>query len=111
WATPRHGKDRRTEAEIARALYGNWREEHLFALEQALALYEFYQQRLRECDGRLEAHLRTFADRSGGQGLPYQPRKRARKANEARFDVRGLLYPLSGHDFAGIEGVAQSTAP
>jgi transposase len=29
---------KRTEAEIARALHGNWREEHLFALEQGLAL-------------------------------------------------------------------------
>jgi transposase len=36
----RHSKCHRTEAEIARALYGNWREEHLFALRQALELYE-----------------------------------------------------------------------
>src|SRR5262249_31523760 len=31
-----------SEATIARALYGNWRQEHLFALRQAVALYEFY---------------------------------------------------------------------
>jgi hypothetical protein len=29
-------KCKRTQAEIARALYGNWRAEHLFALKQAL---------------------------------------------------------------------------
>jgi hypothetical protein len=28
---------KRTQAEIARALYGNWRDEHLFALKQAVA--------------------------------------------------------------------------
>ena len=36
------------EAEIARALYGNWREEHLFALRQAL---ELYQQFVKEFPG------------------------------------------------------------
>jgi hypothetical protein len=52
---------RRTEAEIARALQGNWRDEHLFALQQALALYDFYQGQVRECDDRLQAQLATFA--------------------------------------------------
>jgi hypothetical protein len=35
---------KRTEAEIARALQGNWRAEHLFSLRQAVALHEFYRQ-------------------------------------------------------------------
>ncbi len=30
-----------SEAEIARALQGDWRAEHLFALQQAVELYEF----------------------------------------------------------------------
>jgi hypothetical protein len=34
---------KRTEAEIARALYGNWRAEHLFALRQAVTLHTFYR--------------------------------------------------------------------
>src|SRR5262249_36778208 len=106
----RHDRCKRTEAEIARALYGNWRDEHLFALGQALALYEFYQQRLRDCDARLEAYLRTFADHSGGQRLPPKPRQRKRKANEPTFDVRGLLHRLSGHDLTVIEGIDESTA-
>src|SRR5215468_6649031 len=58
----RNDKCKRTEAEIARALYGNWRDEHLFALQQAVELYEIYQQKLRDCDRHLEAHLQTFAD-------------------------------------------------
>jgi len=106
----RHEKCQGTEAAIARALYGNWRDEHLFALGQAVALYEFYQQRLRECDGRLEAYLGTFADHSGGRRLPPKPRQRKRKANEPTFDVRGLLHRLSGHDLTVIEGIDESTA-
>src|SRR5262249_18179158 len=55
----RHARCRHTEAEIARALYGNWREEHLFALRQALELYETYQAKLRACDDCIERRLQT----------------------------------------------------
>ena len=58
---------KRTQAEMARALYGNWRLEHLFALKQAVTLYEFYRRQLRACDDQLQAHLGTFADQSGGR--------------------------------------------
>ena len=44
-------------AEIAKSLRGNWREEHLFALRQAMALYDAYGERLAECDQQLEALL------------------------------------------------------
>ena len=57
------------EATIARALQGNWREEHLFALAQAVALYDVYHQKLTECDRQIETYLQTFADRSDGQPL------------------------------------------
>jgi transposase len=101
---------KRTEAEIARALQGNWREEHLFALKQALALYESYHQQLRACDERIEAHLKTFPDRSAGKQLPPRTRKRGRAANEARYDVRGRLFRWAGVDLTAIEGIDAATA-
>jgi transposase len=106
----RHEKYKHTEAEIARALYGNWREEHLFALQQAVELYEFYQRELRACDVRLEAYLRTFADKSAGRKLEHKPRQRSRKPNEPCFDVRAALHRLSGVDLTIIEGIDESTA-
>jgi transposase len=106
----RHQRCRRTEAELARALQGNWREEHLFALRQALALYECYHQQLAECDARIEAYLGTFADRRAGQTLRPKPRKRGRKANDVRFDVRGALFRLAGVDLTVIEGIDAATA-
>ena len=106
----RHERCRRTEAELARALQGNWREEHLFALRQALALYECYHARLHECDVQVEAYLGTFTDKSGGRPLPPKPRKRGRAANEARFDVRGSLFRLAGVDLTAIEGIDAATA-
>jgi transposase len=106
----RHERCHRTEAEIARALYGNWRAEHLFALQQAVQLYEFYQQQLRACDAQLEAYLQTFADHSGGQQLQAKPRQRKRKPNEPAFGVRAALHRLSGVDLTVIEGIDESTA-
>jgi transposase len=106
----RNDKCKRTEAEIARARYGNWRDEHLFALQQAVELYEIYQQKLRQCDQRLATHLQTFADNSGGEVLPRKPRRRKRMNNEARFDVRQRLFNMAGVDLTLIEGIDESTA-
>jgi hypothetical protein len=62
-------RDRRCHAsaeEISAALAGNWREEHIFALGQALELYDLYQAKVAECDARIErvlARLRTASER------------------------------------------------
>ena len=56
-------KDYRIKASthtIAKSLEGNWRDEWLFNLRQSLELYECYQQKIAECDIRIEAHLHTF---------------------------------------------------
>jgi hypothetical protein len=50
---------KRTQAEIARALYGNWRVEHLFALQQAVTLYDCYREQLRVCDEQMQRYLAT----------------------------------------------------
>jgi transposase len=109
-AKRRRERCHRSEAEIARALYGNWREEHLFALRQALELYETYQAKLRACDDCIERHLRTFADQSDGQKLDYKPRRRSRPRHEPAFDVRGALFRFSGVDLTVIEGIERTTA-
>jgi transposase len=103
------------EAAIARALYGNWRAEHLFALRQAVELFEFYQGRIAECGRQVEAHLLTFADKSGGQAVPPRPAGKvkgghANKGNTPAFDARARLYRLSGVDLTRIEGIGENTA-
>ena len=52
----RHGRCQRSEAEIAKALSGHYRPEHVFALKQALALYDFYTAQVQECDTYIEQH-------------------------------------------------------
>jgi transposase len=109
-AALRHQRCKRSEADIARALAGNWRDEHLFALKQAMELHELYQRLLAECDRKIEACLKSFADHSCGVTLPVKPRKRGRMTNDPRFDARALLHRLSGADLTQVEGIEGSTA-
>jgi len=39
-----------SEDDIAKALTGSWRAEHLFVLKQALELFDFYTQQAAACD-------------------------------------------------------------
>lgn len=48
------------EDEIAKALTGNYRPEHVFALKQALALYDASTQQLRECDAEVERQFKAL---------------------------------------------------
>ena len=47
--------------EVAKSLEGNWRPELIFVLQQEVAMYDTYQQRIAECDQQLQEHLGTFA--------------------------------------------------
>lgn len=98
------------EATIARALQGHWREEHLFALAQALDLYEVYHRKIRECDDKISTHLQTFADRSEGQPLPPSPRPRKQGRNQPAFAARAPLHRMTGVDLTQIEGIDETTA-
>jgi transposase len=109
-AKHRHEKCKATVAEIAAALYGNWRKEHLFALKQALQMYEFYQRQLRACDQEIAACLRGLADKSGGAALPPNPRQQPPRGHAPRFGARALLFRMAGVDLTVIEGISETTA-
>jgi transposase len=109
-AKHRHEQCKATEVEIAAALYGNWRKEHLFALKQALQMYEFYQRQLRACDQEIATCLRGFADRSGGAALPPSPRRQPPRGHAPRFGARALLFRMAGVDLTVIEGISETTA-
>ena len=56
-AQHRDPRCRASHPEIVAALTGNYREEHVFALKQNFAAYEFLLQQIAECDGEIEALL------------------------------------------------------
>jgi len=95
---------------IAKSLVGNWRAEHLFALEQAVTLYDTYTEQLAACDAQVEAHLKTLEDRSGGEQPPAPSRKPTTNRSLPAFDARSELYRMAGVDLTRIDGIAATTA-
>ncbi|MEX2431114.1 MAG: IS110 family transposase [Dehalococcoidia bacterium] len=91
-------------ATIALALEGNWREEHLFALRQALALYDGYQEQISACDERIETVLEQAPDRTEGQGPPLRRKGKRKQGNAPRFDVHTSLYRMTGVDITRLDG-------
>jgi transposase len=94
--------------QLARALQGNWREEHLFELRQAVELYEFYQLQINDCDRQIEEHLKSLEAPQASDPPP--PPKRRYKRKGPAFDARTRLYRVSGVDLTAIEGIEESTA-
>ena len=106
----RHGRCNHSEEEIALALEGTWRPEHLFELRQARELYQFHHRQITECDRQVEAELVTFANRAGEKTRTGKQRTRGRKSNDVRFEATGPLFRALGVDLTKIEGVDVGTA-
>lgn len=107
-AAMRDPKCKNPEEVIAKALMGNYREEHLFTLRQAMDLFETYQKKIAECDERLAAELASFERKSELPPLS-EKKKTTRRKNQPRFDGRTLLYQMSGVDLTAIHGMEVST--
>ena len=93
---------------IEKALTGSYRAEHLFALEQALALYDAYHEKASACDARIKAVLKELSigrGRCSGTELPSPRRSRTDQANALAFDVRAALFALLGKDITKIDGL------
>jgi transposase len=98
-----------TTATIAKSLVGNYREEHLFALRQAVDLYETYQAKIADCDHAIIKQLEKQPD-SSDDGPP-TPEKQVPANRRIRdgVDVRHLLFKKSGVDLFAIPGLAADT--
>ena len=103
-------RDRRIKAsehEIAKSLQGNWRGEHLFALKQALAVFDFCGVQLAQCDGEIEQRLKALQKH---EGSPAKGKKRSKSKNAPKFDVRDHLLKVCGVDLTRIDGIDVTTA-
>jgi transposase len=88
------------------ALVGNYRQEHVFALTQALELYDVYQTKVTACDKQIQAiltRLKQAAPPPAGKLLPV--RRRTRQPNAPAFDARAALHAILGVDLTQIDGL------
>jgi transposase len=93
--------------DIAMSLQGTWRAEHLFALKQALAAFDFVGSQLAECDAEIEQQMQALKLH---EGEPAKGKKRGRARNAPKFDLRTQLFQMCGVDLTRIDGVDVTTA-
>jgi transposase len=95
-----------TPEAIAKALEGDYRQEHLFALKQAVELYDFDHRQIEACDREIERYLHTFEEKVDPVQNPLPKQKRKKEMRYQSFvDLRTELYRVSGIDFTQIPGL------
>jgi len=100
-------RDRRLKAsydELVQALTGNYREEHVFALTQAVQGYDFFQQQMENCDRQLESYMQRLPTKKPSQA-PSPTRRGTRRKNQPYFDLRSEVVRIAGFDASLIPGI------
>ena len=99
---------------IAKSLEGNYRNEHLFSLMQAVESFEFFQAQIAKCDSKIEALLATFdakvvdnqpepPDTAGGKSSG------TAKGKASAFNLHDELIRVTGVDLTKINGIESAT--
>lgn len=111
-AEHRDRRCRQSKEQIAKALQGTYKKEHVFALTQALRLYDVYQEQLQACDNEIERKLSEMAERRPTPSEPCpKPRHGAPKNNQPRFEIQSPLHRICGGvDLTQVHGLAPATA-
>ena len=94
-----------TAADLAVALDGRYRPEHVTELRLCLAPWDHDQDAVADLDGVIAAHLATMRRATELPPLPPKPRVRGRKPHDPGFDVRTALYYATGVDLTAVEGI------
>ena len=97
-----------TKEEFVNALSGNYREEHIFSLKQAIELFDIYQRKIEECDGKIAAALAVLEKKGDSKKLTPQKSKKRRK-NQPYFEARTLIYEIAGVDLTALPGLETSS--
>jgi transposase len=102
-------RERRCHASVetvCQALVGNYREEHIFALTQALELYDVYQTKVMACDMQIETILKRLKKNAAPPANKLLPgRRRVHQPNAPSFDARAALHAILGVDLTQIDGI------
>ncbi len=98
---------RKSEKEIALSLEGNFNEQKIFVLKQAVELYDNYTQKMMELDVQSEKVFKTFARKVDIKSKPLKQLARSqqnRKKNAPQYDLRSQLYQIAGVDLTRVNG-------
>jgi len=97
-------------AEIATALDGRYRDEHLLELRCCLTLWDHYQEVIAQVDESIAVQLRKMSKQTLLPPLGPKKRVRGKRPHDPKFDVRKALYLVVGVDLTAIEGIDEMHA-
>jgi transposase len=113
-AALRNYRCKKDEEEIAKALTGTWRDEHLFVLQQSLAFFDFYTQQVEACDAEIERTYVVIHPKCGSLedqiSLPPEKHESHSKNAPKGVQVRKHLKRITGVDIVAVDGISVSLA-
>lgn len=97
-----------SEEVIRESLIGNYQEDHLFCLKQALELYDYYSLKIKECDHQIEKLMREMETCENSERKNYR-RKPSSKKHDFSFDMHKELIRTTGVDLTAVPGLNVQT--
>jgi transposase len=109
-ATLKHVRVKSSLRTVAKSLEGDYHAEHLFALKQAVELYDYYLKQIAECDQEILKTMQSFASRvtPGTESTPLKRKDRSRH-HPLPYDGQAELYRIMGVDLTRIDGLNEGT--
>jgi transposase len=102
----------RTPREMIEELTGNWRDDHLFNLQEALAMYDFILQRIAAYEAEIQRILQGLTPNPdlGAAPEPSNPSKKKSLRARGQEPLRQALYGVCASDLTSIDGISTATA-
>ena len=97
-----------SEEIIYKSLEGNYQEEHIFALKQALELYDIYREKIEDCNHQIEKLVKSMEGEVSEEISSIKNKERGK--NVFSFDARKEIIRITGVDITKIPGINSQTA-
>lgn len=104
-AQHRNFRCKKTVAEIAKALRGDWRPEHLFTLRQSFEAWQYHQKLIAECETEQRTQMAGLADQTKEAAPP--PARPEKRCDEK---TRQHLFEKFRVDLTAVDSVNTQTA-
>ena len=113
-AKHRDSKCKNSEEIIRESLIGNYQDDHMFCLTQAVELYDFYAQKIINCDQKIEKIMREMESLSDKKDKVSNPKNKNKlkahtKKHAYSFDMHQELIKITGVDLTAIPGLSTQT--
>lgn len=102
-----HHRIKASRSQIAKALVGDWRPEHLFVLKKAFELFHVYESKITELDEQIALELEKLPNRVCCDVKPLPAKTPNKKIDEK---LRLQLYTKIGADLTAIDGIGVNAA-